>query len=193
MKRGATKEEIIRTTQELIVRNGLYAVRVDEIAQTLGISKRTLYEMFIDKNDLVIACLDDMRIQRQRHIATYRKRRCGSSLQKALKLSNEYIDNLYKVECNFLEDFRRKVTYADLFAKHKAFWLNELALIFDTCREDHLLLQEIDAASFADRIMNTLFELRINGTTREEMYLFCRTLLRGAASQQGIELLDGKR
>ena len=50
MKRGATREEIIRTTQEFIARNGIRAVRVDEIAQTLGISKRTLYEMFTDKN-----------------------------------------------------------------------------------------------------------------------------------------------
>ena len=53
MKRGVTKEEIIHATQELIARNGIRAVRVDEIAQTLGISKRTLYEMFTDKNDLV--------------------------------------------------------------------------------------------------------------------------------------------
>ena len=60
MKRGATKEEIIRTTQDLITRNGIRAVRVDEIAQRLGISKRTLYEMFADKNDLISACLDDL-------------------------------------------------------------------------------------------------------------------------------------
>ena len=33
-----TKEEIIHATQELIARNGIRAVRVDEIAQTLGIS-----------------------------------------------------------------------------------------------------------------------------------------------------------
>ena len=36
MKRGVTKEEIIHATQELIARNGIRAVRVDEIAQTLG-------------------------------------------------------------------------------------------------------------------------------------------------------------
>ena len=65
MKRGATKEEIIRITQALIARNGIRAVRVDEIAQTLGISKRTLYEMFADKEDLVSACLDFMCHQQQ--------------------------------------------------------------------------------------------------------------------------------
>ena len=60
MKRGATREEIIRTTQELISRNGIRAVRVDEITERLGISKRTLYTMFADKTELVNACLGEM-------------------------------------------------------------------------------------------------------------------------------------
>lgn len=97
MKRGATKEEIIRATRELIARNGIRAVRVDEIAQTLGISKRTLYEMFADKNDLVGACLDEMSHQQRERIVACSKRRGGNSLQKALKLTNEYMDNLYMV------------------------------------------------------------------------------------------------
>lgn len=63
MKRGATKEEIIRITQTLIARNGIRAVRVDEIVQTLGISKRTLYEMFADKDELISSCLDSMSSQ----------------------------------------------------------------------------------------------------------------------------------
>ena len=98
MKRGATRDEIIRATQELITRNGIRAVRVDEIAQTLGISKRTLYEMFADKNDLVSACLDDMSLRQQQHIIEGRKRRSGNSLQKALKLMTEYIEILCKVD-----------------------------------------------------------------------------------------------
>ena len=102
MKRGATKEEIIRITQELITRNGIRAVRVDEIAQTLGISKRTLYEMFADKEDLVSACLDFMCHQQQERITAYRKRRSRSSLQRAFKLVYEYIEHLYTVESSFL-------------------------------------------------------------------------------------------
>lgn len=87
MKRGATKEEIIRTTLDLITRNGLRAVRVDEIAQMLGISKRTLYEMFADKNDLISACLNDMARQQRQHIDADRKRRSGNALQKTLRRS----------------------------------------------------------------------------------------------------------
>ena len=122
MKRGATKEEIIRITQELITRNGIRAVRVDEIAQTLGISKRTLYEMFADKEDLVSACLDFMCHQQQERITAYRKRRSRSSLQRAFKLVYEYIEHLYTVESSFLSDLRHKVASAEHFDEHREFW-----------------------------------------------------------------------
>lgn len=190
MKRGATKEEIIRTTQEFISRNGIRAVRVDEIAQTLGISKRTLYEMFTDKNDLIGACLDAMRNEQQQQIVACRKRRGGNPLQKALRLMNQYIEDLYKVDHSFLSDLRRKVIFAEHYDEHREFWLKELSLLLDSCRKQELLLPEIDASAFADQLMGSLLDLRLNGTSREELSLFSRTILRGAATRQGIELID---
>ena len=190
MKRGATKEEIIRTTQEFISRNGIRAVRVDEIAQTLGISKRTLYEMFTDKNDLIGACLDAMRNEQQQQIVACRKRRSGNPLQKTLRLMNQYIENLYKVDHSFLSDLRRKVVFAEHYDEQREFWHKKLSLLLDTCRKEELLLPEIDASAFADQLMGSLLDLRLNGTSREELSLFCRTILRGAATRQGIELID---
>ena len=190
MKRGATKEEIIRITRELIARNGIRAVRVDEIAQTLGISKRTLYEMFADKNDLVGACLDYMSHQQREHIVACSKRRGGNSLQKVLKLANEYMDNLYTVDPRFLSDIRHKIIFAEHYDEHREFWHREITRWLEASRDEELLLPEIDAPAFADRLMNTLYELRLTGTVREELYLFCRTILRGAATRKGIELID---
>ena len=193
MKRGVTKEEIIHATQELIARNGIRAVRVDEIAQTLGISKRTLYEMFADKNDLVGACLDYMSHQQRERIVACRKRRGGNPLQKVLRLTNEYIDNLYTVDHRFLSDISRKIIFAEHYDEHREFWRRELTDYLETCRQEQLLLPEIEGASFADRILETILELRLNNATREEVYLFCRTILRGAATRQGIERIDRKR
>lgn len=190
MKRGATREEIIRTTQEFIARNGIRAVRVDEIAQTLGISKRTLYEMFTDKNDLISACLDAMSRQQQEQIVACRKRRSGNPLQKTVRLMNEYIENLYRVDHSFLSDLRRKVIFAEHYDEHRGFWHKELTMLLDMCRKQELLLPEIDAAAFAEQLMGTLLDLRLNGTSREELSLFGRTILRGVATRQGIELID---
>lgn len=192
MKRGATKEEIIRTTQDLIARNGIRAVRVDEIAQMLGISKRTLYEMFADKNDLIGACLTNMARQQRKTLASNR-RRCGNPLQKALRLANTYIDNLYTVDASFLADIRNKVLFAEYYNENRDFWFSELTHDLETCRKEELLLAEMDAAALTQQLLSSLLELRLNHATREELYLLCRTILRGAATKQGIDYLDRNR
>ena len=192
MKRGATKEEIIRTTQDLIARNGIRAVRVDEIAQMLGISKRTLYEMFADKNDLIGACLTNMARQQRKTLASNR-RRCGNPLQKALRLANTYIDNLYTVDASFLADIRNKVLFAEYYNENRDFWFSELTRDLETCRKEELLLAEMDAAALTQQLLSSLLELRLNHATREELYLLCRTILRGAATTQGIDYLDRNR
>ena len=193
MKRGATKEKIIRTTQDLIARNGIRAVRVDEIAQMLGISKRTLYEMFVDKNGLISACLDSMAHQQRKMLASNRRRCGGNPLQRALRLANTYIDNLYTVDASFLADIRDKVLFAEYYNENRDFWVSELTRDLEKCRKEELLLAEIDTASLTQQLMSTMFELRLNHATREELRLLCRTILRGAATRRGIDIIDQRR
>ncbi|WP_300099654.1 TetR/AcrR family transcriptional regulator [uncultured Alistipes sp.] len=193
MKRGATKEEIIRTTQDLIARNGIRAVRVDEIAQMLGISKRTLYEMFVDKNGLISACLDSMAHQQRKTLASNRRRCGGNPLQRALRLANTYIDNLYTVDASFLADIRDKVLFAEYYNENRDFWVSELTRDLEKCRKEELLLAEIDTASLTQQLMSTMLELRLNHATREELRLLCRTILRGAATRRGIDIIDQRR
>ncbi len=190
MKRGATKEEIIRTTQELIARNGIRAVRVDEIAQTLGISKRTLYEMFADKDELVSACLEAMHRQQRLRILAFRRRRSGNVLIKALSLLNEYVDVLYVVDRSFLADVNRKSAFADYVAEYRSFWHKELSAVLELCWTKGWLLPDVNAAVYAKRLIATLEELRLGGVSREELHLFCRVFLRGVATQGGIEVID---
>ncbi|HNZ71326.1 MAG TPA: TetR/AcrR family transcriptional regulator [Prolixibacteraceae bacterium] len=47
------RNKIIEGAGELFVENGIKLVTMDMIAQSIGISKRTIYENFRDKNDLV--------------------------------------------------------------------------------------------------------------------------------------------
>ncbi len=51
------KEYIIERASEMFVANGIKSVRVDDIARGLGMSKRTLYEMFGDKEELLYLCM----------------------------------------------------------------------------------------------------------------------------------------
>ena len=51
------KEHIVESAMRMFVRQGIKSVRMDDIAGELGISKRTLYELFGDKEELLYLCL----------------------------------------------------------------------------------------------------------------------------------------
>lgn len=61
----AQREYIIERASEMFVANGIKSVRVDDIAQALGMSKRTLYEMFGDKEELLYLCMSHF-LEKQR-------------------------------------------------------------------------------------------------------------------------------
>jgi AcrR family transcriptional regulator len=53
------REKIIEGAGRLFAENGIRMVTMDTIAQSLGISKRTIYENFKDKNDLLANFLNE--------------------------------------------------------------------------------------------------------------------------------------
>lgn len=52
-----SKERIIEGANDLFRKKGFKSVTMDEIAKSLGMSKRTIYENFSDKNTLIESCL----------------------------------------------------------------------------------------------------------------------------------------
>ncbi len=52
------RDRIIEVALNLFLKNGVRAITMDDIANNNGISKRTLYEIFKDKNNLLINCLN---------------------------------------------------------------------------------------------------------------------------------------
>lgn len=52
------KDRIIKGAGELFVRYGVRSITMDDIAHHLGISKKTLYQHFSDKDDIVATAMD---------------------------------------------------------------------------------------------------------------------------------------
>ena len=55
--RRELREKIIIAAGELFAKDGIRSVTMDDIAASFGISKRTLYELFSDKEALLIDCI----------------------------------------------------------------------------------------------------------------------------------------
>jgi AcrR family transcriptional regulator len=52
------KENILLSAEMLFLKYGFKSITMDDVARELGISKKTLYQYFVDKNDLVNQCVD---------------------------------------------------------------------------------------------------------------------------------------
>ena len=57
-KTNMIKEQIINTAFDLFSQYGIKSVSMDDVAKAAGISKRTLYESFEDKEPLLIEGID---------------------------------------------------------------------------------------------------------------------------------------
>ena len=64
--RDDIRERAIQTTSEIVLKCGNLSVRMDDVAQELSVSKRTLYEIFGSKEELLVECM-------KRHIARMSK------------------------------------------------------------------------------------------------------------------------
>ena len=56
-QRVELKDRIIETASEAFTAHGIKSITMDDIAASLGISKRTLYEVFQDKESLLTQCI----------------------------------------------------------------------------------------------------------------------------------------
>src|SRR5579863_3806793 len=52
------KDRILEKAGDLFMRYGIRSITMDEIAAQLGISKKTIYQFFTDKDEMVAAVID---------------------------------------------------------------------------------------------------------------------------------------
>lgn len=53
------KEKILSESEAMFMRYGFKSITMDDVARELGVSKKTLYQFFVDKNDLVAQCVEN--------------------------------------------------------------------------------------------------------------------------------------
>ncbi|MEO6455190.1 MAG: TetR/AcrR family transcriptional regulator [Ginsengibacter sp.] len=120
------KDRIKQKADELFKRYGIRSITMDEIANQLGISKKTIYQSFSDKDELVDEVITDLLM--------YNKSRCNTARSKAvnaiqevflsMKMLEEMFENmnptiLYDLERNHPQTFKK-------FQHHKHSYLFEI-------------------------------------------------------------------
>lgn len=100
------KERIIERAMQAFKTHGIKCITMDDIAASMGISKRTLYEVFANKEMLLEDCIRKERQETNEYIRTI----LGQSahvLEVLLKLYLRSIEKFHTTHKSFFEDIKK--------------------------------------------------------------------------------------
>ena len=106
------KKHILEKTAELYLKYGIRSVTMEDVSREVGISKKTLYQNFKDKEDLVNQTIDNLIYQNHYEKA---KRESDNAIDALLAMKNE-IGRIMKQYNNNLE-FELKKYYPKQYKK----------------------------------------------------------------------------
>ena len=112
------RERIVDTALQSFVTHGIKSITMDDIAAALGISKRTLYEVFADKETLLMECLRRAQDEGDTYVKeVYEK--ASNVLEVLLKLYQRSIEKFHNTNKKFFEDIKKYPKVYDMLIKRR--------------------------------------------------------------------------
>ncbi len=192
------KERIIEGAGKLFVTEGIRRVTMDYVAKKLGVSKRTIYENFADKTQLLKACLEKLYAINDDNFRCLKEN--STDVMEIMVGSLRYgVSAIKKINPQFFEDL--EIHYPLIWDEMVAIRRNNTMKDFEK-----LLLQGADQKIFRDglnvRMVAKIFIEQMNMMGRKEIFppdeyptteLFETLFInftRGISTHEGINRLE---
>ena len=105
-QRAELRERILVTATEAFASKGIKSITMDDIAAALGISKRTLYEVFSDKESLLKECILKAQSDREAYLQEVYEQ-SHNVLEVILAVFQKSIEVFHQTNKRFFEDIKK--------------------------------------------------------------------------------------
>lgn len=192
--RQELKFRILRTAMPLFKKKGVKAVRMDDIASALSISKRTLYEVYGNKEDLLLAGVNLEADEMEKRLQDYAMT-AENELDIVVTFFRIKFADLDNVAPEFIMEIEKYASVKEsLRSRHELQSKKSIEFIrqciengFFVPNLNYNIIQDICDSLFNSIITNALYE---KYSLRDIFYNFFIVLLRGYCTERGITLLD---
>lgn len=191
---GTSTRRVIDYATAQFYARGIKNVTMDGIAQGLQMSKRTLYQLFADKEQLVIACIAAMSEQ-DRQLVHRLINDNHNALEAILWLIENNIARTKKTSTSYIEDLRRYKTVREYIQAAQEQSIDGLVEIFALGVKQGLFLSQANIRLIMKSmqiLMNTIPTTDILHTYSIQQCFVNIGLyhLRGCCTSKGIALID---
>jgi TetR/AcrR family transcriptional regulator, cholesterol catabolism regulator len=101
-----TKEKILRGASDLFMRYGVRSISMDDIARQLSISKKTLYQHFADKDELVLLVATAILEEKRKHYDAIQAI-SKNSIEELARISMHMKSDLESINPSLLYDLQK--------------------------------------------------------------------------------------
>lgn len=190
------KERIIAKAGDLFFQYGIKSVSMDELAFSLGISKRTIYENFKDKNEILLSLLMNIRDKRKELIDSLMSQTSNvvESFIKIIEIQQS------SPNCNvkFFEDIRKYYPQVNEFIEKDVDNNKKLLVeILQNGIEQGYIRDDLNVEVTAFLVEQTS-SIFIRATSLEKppftfaelFYTMMINFIRGILTEKGIKIID---
>lgn len=192
--RPELRERIIETAVEAFTIHGIKSITMDDIANSLGISKRTLYEFFSDKETLLEECI----LRGQKEADEFVKEVLATAenvLEVLLKCYLRSIEKFHATNKKFFEDIKKYPKAYELLRSRSDQDSEETIQFFKDGVKQGIFRADVNFAIVnllvreqIDLLMNTDICKRYSFLEVYESIMF--TYLRGISTEKGAQELE---
>ena len=195
------KEKVIAHVAQMVQTLGVKSVRMDDVAQSLGMSKRTLYEMFGDKEELIFESVKYHSEQRAKEILSTLEH-YDTGIEQLLACTYALLNGGVMLELDKRMAINLKKFYPVVHERVSHCHIEQsfagLQCVLDYSMENGELEPSVDVELMTRLFFNTMQTLLYENSavipeeiTREEaLSAMLINFLRGIASEKGRQIID---
>lgn len=188
------REHIIMVAAEMFHQQGIRSVTMDNIAHRLVMSKRTLYQVFADKESLLLACI----VQHEEEVIGQLEQvynRTKNVLEFLLLVFSIKMKELDEIDPQFFDDLKKYPKVIEHIKQHKKEKEAKSADFLRQGVEQGVFRKEINFQIVARQLSSCFDDVVENGLVDEysKSEIFMNTIIpyvRGCATKVGIEMID---
>lgn len=193
--RQQLREKILKISMEEFKSKGIRAVKMDDIAALLGISKRTLYEIYSNKEELLLECVKFQEGQYDAYMASFEKDPSNNVIDIIIEFYNKQIQWLSDVNPLYFSDIQKYSQVVSYFERRDQERKQDKMIFYQRGIREGVFRDDVDY-DVLSRILKASIDY-IKQTQMYKEYDLTRILnniimlfIRGVCTYDGIKQFD---
>ncbi len=195
------KQQILEKAEELYLKIGIKSVSMDDLARSLGISKKTLYQYVENKNDLVSQIID-CHINEEIAVVTEILKNSDNAIDEMLKVAKYVLSQLRKLSPTVIYDLKKYYRNCwETIERHNQFFVyNHIKHNIERGQKEEIYRKDVNADIIAKLYVSQNFLVvdedlfPLKEYDRDKLFnQFIMYHIRGIACPHGLEILDELR